>query len=450
MKIHIIAIGGRIMHTLGLLMVEKGHEVTGSDDEIYEPSRSRLDRAGILPEEMGWKSSRLSSEIDLVILGMHARKDNPELLRAQELGLKIMSYPEFIFDQSREKKRIVVAGSHGKTSTTAMIMHVLKYRNFDFDYLVGAELDGFGSMVKLSDAPLIVIEGDEYLSSSIDRRPKMQHYKPHMSVITGIAWDHINVFKTEEEYDKLFRLFLEQHSDDAKVFYYENDPKLEQLTKEYERFQSLISYKPLDLLENGNVAFDKKQYRIKVFGEHNRANMSAALNVCLELGITAPDFFAAISTFKGASKRMELLHENESSKVYRDFAHAPSKLKATVNAVKEHFPNHRLYAFFELHTFSSLSKPFLPKYNGALSSADESCVYFSSHTLEIKGLPALEEDFVRASFGSKELTVVSQKEELISVIQKIKLENAIVLFMSSGTFDHTNIHAALNVDPLNT
>ena len=443
MKIHIIAVGGRIMHTLALNLVEQSHVVTGSDDEIYEPSKSRLADAGVLPEEIGWNASRITSDIDLVILGMHAREDNPELVKAQEIGLKIVSYPEFIYDASISKKRVVIAGSHGKTSTTAMIMHVLKYRNLDYDYLIGAELEGFGKMVKLSDAPLIIIEGDEYLSSSIDRRPKMMHYQPHISVITGIAWDHINVFKTEEDYIALFDEYLDQHQSDASIYLYEEDKQLRLLGEKYGHTKNISYYKALALSSSNNVVHDQKQYRINVFGEHNRANMMAALDVCMDLGITAPDFFAAISTFRGAAKRLELLIENQHSKVYRDFAHAPSKVNATVTAIKEQYPHKRIIALLELHTYSSLNIKFLPKYKGALDNADEAYVYYSEHTLSIKKMDQLSPQIVEESFENPSVKAINQKEELELVLEQIDLDNCVILIMSSGTFDHLDVKGIL-------
>lgn len=422
------------MHSLAILLQKMGHEVSGSDDEIYEPSRSKLKFHGLLPENMGWNSANITSEIDLILLGMHARKDNEELIKAQELGIRVESYPEFIAAYSNSKKRIVVAGSHGKTTTTAMIMHVLKYRNFDFDYLVGAELDGFQQMVKLSQAPLIIIEGDEYLSSCIDRRPKMAHYQGDINVITGISWDHVNVFKTEQEYNQLFEDFIVRLEKNAKVFIYGNDENCNTLYLQ-QKEKHIYKYYPIPILKNGNLIHDNKQYRVKVFGEHNRANISAALQVCLELGITAPDFFAAIATFKGASKRLELIFSNDTSKVYRDFAHAPSKVKATVKALKETFAQSKIIAFLELHTYSSLSKEFLSHYKNTMEFADEAYIYYSPHTLEMKKMEPLDSSFVSQSFGGENITVIHEKEELLKKLQQIELENCILIMMSSGNFD---------------
>ena len=444
MNIHIIAVGGRIMHTLALNLNERGYVVTGSDDEIFEPSKSRLEQANILPSLIGWDSNRITEDLDLVILGMHARADNPELLKAQELGLKIVSYPEFIAEESKDKKKIVVAGSHGKTTTTAMIMHVLSYQEIHFDYLIGAELEGFQRMVKLSDAPIIVIEGDEYLSSIIDRRSKMIHYDADICVVTGVAWDHINVFKTEEEYNKLFETFLLGLSDKAIVFLYAEDRQLNKLYEKYEKKKDLYKYSALEMDEQGDILYNQERYGVKVFGAHNRANMMAALNVCVELGITASEFFAAISSFKGASKRMELMVETPATIIYRDFAHAPSKVKASLEALVENFKDRRVVVFLELHTFSSLNIEFLPKYAGTLDGADESYVYYSQHTLEIKKLRNFDKNTVRSCFENADLNVLSTKEELLSAIRQLRLDNCVIVFMSSGSFDGLDIEGIVD------
>jgi UDP-N-acetylmuramate: L-alanyl-gamma-D-glutamyl-meso-diaminopimelate ligase len=431
------------MHTLALILKAKGHIVSGSDDEIYEPSKSRLGAVGLLPKEEGWDAARINQDIDLVILGMHAKANNPELLKAQKEGIKIMSYPEFIYESCKDKRRIVVAGSHGKTTTTAMIMHVLKYRNKEFDYLIGAELEGFDSMIKLTDAPIIVIEGDEYLSSSIDRRPKMHHYAPDMTIITGIAWDHVNVFKSEVEYEQLFIDFIKMHDTSAPIFAYAEDVNLMDIVSGLADKKLIQSYLPLKRLPNGNVEFDNKQYRIKVFGKHNRANMMAALQICLKLGITAPDFFAAISSFKGAAKRLELLFEDQSTTIYRDFAHAPSKVQATVSALKEHFPGKKIVAFLELHTFSSLNEKFLPNYANSLKDADEAYVFYSAHTLEIKNMPFLKTKMVKEAFKKEELKVMTKREELLKELEKLGVADSVVVFMSSGNFDKIDLKGIL-------
>ena len=444
MNIHIIAVGGRIMHTLALNLHERGNTVTGSDDEIFEPSKSRLAKANILPSEMGWDANRITENVDLVILGMHARIDNPELLKAQELGLKIVSYPEFIAEESKGKKKIVVAGSHGKTTTTAMIMHVLSLRSIHFDYLIGAELEGFSRMVKLSDAPIIVIEGDEYLSSAIDRRSKMIHYNADICVITGVAWDHINVFKTEEEYNQLFETFLLGLADESRTFLYAEDSQLNELYEKYESKKDLHKYRALELNERGEIIYDQQRYAVKVFGAHNRANMMAALKVCAELGISESEFFAAISSFRGASKRMEIVVETPETIIYRDFAHAPSKVKASLEALVENFTDRRVVVFLELHTFSSLNVEFLPKYAGSLDGAAESYVYYSEHTLKIKKLKNFDKTTIRSCFENANLNVLSTKDELKSAIKQLRLDNCVIVFMSSGSFDGLDIEGIVD------
>lgn len=429
------------MHTLAICLQQMGHEVTGSDDEIYEPSRTALKKRGLLPDSIGWDENRINSELDLVILGMHARMNNPELIKAQQLGLNIVSYPEYIASQSINKKKVVIAGSHGKTTTTALIMQVLKYRGIDFDYLVGAELDGFDTMVKLSDAPIIVLEGDEYLSSCIDRRPKMMHYNGDLNVITGISWDHINVFETEEKYVNLFHEFVKTINPHAKTFVFGKDEAINKLYDEWQDERTLEKYYPIEVLENGNLVVDNKQYKIRMFGEHNRANISAAIKVCIELGITVPDFFAAISHFKGASKRLELIAQNATSKVFRDFAHSPSKVMASVSAMKEQFKNKTLIAFLELHTYSSLNENFLKHYNGTMDNADEAVVFYSPHTMEIKKMKMLDPEQVKSEFAKEQLKVVTKKEELIAMVQQMRLENCIVLLMSSGNFEGSGLEA---------
>lgn len=443
MRIHIIAIGGRIMHSLALILQKKGHEVTGSDDEIYEPSRTRLRDAGLLPDREGWNEDRITENIDLIILGMHAKADNPELVAAQVKGVNVVSYPEYIYACSKEKQRIVIAGSHGKTTTTAMIMHVLKYRDFDFDFLIGAELAGFDAMIKLSDAPVIVIEGDEYLSSCIDPKPKMQHYFPSLSVITGVSWDHVNVFRTEEDYIDLFDRYIEAHGIESPIYYYAEDAILVDLVSKHRSSKDLEGYFPLELHTSGNLVYENKQYGIKVFGKHNRANMMAALKVCLKLQISAPDFFAAMSTFKGASKRMELLAENGDSMIYRDFAHAPSKVKATVAALKENYPRKKIITFLELHTFSSLNIDFLPQYSGSLADADEAYLYYSEHTLAVKKMPFLKTKYIYDAFNKEDMKVISKREDLIKEIENLDLSNAILVFMSSGNFDKIDLKGIL-------
>lgn len=438
MKIHLIAVGGAAMHNLALALLENGHQVTGSDDEIYNPAKERLAKAGILPTEMGWFPSKITVDLDFIILGMHARKDNPELLKAQELGLKIYSYPEFIYQHSKDKKRIVVAGSHGKTTTTSMIMHVLKYHDFNFDYLVGALLEGFNLMVKLSsDAPIMIIEGDEYLSSPIDLVPKIHHYKPDIAIITGIAWDHMNVFPTYDNYVEQFRKFISTiKKTTGKLFYFNEDKDLNEIAQKalckrlgYSAFNHLVKNNKTYILTGQN-----QEIPLAVFGEHNLANMKAAYWACHEVGITDEMFFEAIQSFKGAAKRLQTLCETESSIAYLDFAHAPSKVKATLNAVKAQFTNRQLVACLELHTYSSLNKAFLPQYESTMNGADIAAVFFNEHTLAMKKMPPLSIEEVKTFFGNPNLKVFTDNGEFTQFLKEQSFENQNLLLMTSGTF----------------
>ena len=457
MKIHLIAMGGAVMHNLALALKQNGNSVTGSDDEIYEPARSRLKAADLLPDTEGWSTDRITADLDMVILGMHARKDNPELAKAQELGLNIQSFPEFIYNHAKDKKRVVVAGSHGKTTTTSMIMHVLKHAGRDFDYLVGALLEGFSTMVRLSDAPIMVIEGDEYLSSAIDLVPKFMHYKPQIAIVTGVAWDHMNVFPTYESYVEPFEKFINAmdkssvpteesdatndespitNNDGGILFYYEKDKDLEKIAQvedlrsiPYDAFEAEIKRGKTVLTTEGG-----KQVTLEIFGEHNLANLKAAYLACAELGITDAEFFAAIPTFKGAAKRLQTLAQGRTSVAYQDFAHAPSKVKATIHAVRGQYPKRRLIACLELHTFSSLSKAFLPQYRSTMGLADEAIVFYNEHTLEMKKLPPLKMGEIKACFGHTNLRVFTSQERLKDHLMEQEFKNQNLLFMSSGTF----------------
>ncbi len=440
MHIHFIAIGGAAMHNLALALHQNGHHVSGSDDEIYNPARDKLAAAGLLPPASGWFPEKITPLLDVVVLGMHARIDNPELLRAQELGLTIMSYPEFIYDQSRQKKRFVVAGSHGKTTTTAMAMHCLRKLGYDFDYLVGAQMEGFETMVRLSDAPALLVEGDEYFASPLDLTPKMVRYQPHHAVITGIAWDHINVFPSFEKYCAQFELLLDAVEPGGSVIWYGQDPELRRLidSQEDPSWHS-IPFEPFEArVENGQtVAFDseKKAYPLLVFGEHNLLNAKAAYLICREFGIPEADFLEALSDFKGAAKRLQWLVRNTDSCAWLDFAHAPSKVKATVAAVKNLFPQRPLVACLELHTFSSLNRDFLPQYQGALQSAERAFVFFSPHTLEMKKLPPFTMEDVRRAFQHPNLEVLTSRKDLEAALAGLDWHNRNLLLMSSGTFE---------------
>nr|WP_294897509.1 Mur ligase family protein [uncultured Pedobacter sp.] len=439
MRVHFIAVGGAAMHNLAIALHLNGFSVSGSDDAIYEPSKTRLKANGLLPTVEGWNPDLITKDLDAVILGMHARIDNPELLKAQELGLPIYSYPEYVYQQSIHKKRIVVGGSHGKTTITSMILHVLNYYKKSFDYLVGAQIEGFDNMVKLSDAPLIIIEGDEYLASPIDRRPKFHLYKAHVGVISGVAWDHINVFPTFDSYKEQFSIFMDTIKDQGTLIYCEEDEVLKELVLKhhFKNHIEQIPYKtPAYQIKNGktflSVADDAVE--LNVFGRHNLMNLTAAKLACKEAGIAEMDFYQAISSFKGASKRLERLGETEHKIVFKDFAHSPSKLKATVDAVKEQFPDRPLIACIELHTFSSLNEDFLKEYRNTINGADFAIVYIDKKTFVQKKMKPFNGEDVIKAFGSKKLLFYDNPDELKSHIQSFKMNDCNLLMMSSGTF----------------
>ena len=444
--IHLIAVGGSIMHNLALALHRRGAQVTGSDDEIFEPAASRLAAAGLLPAQEGWDAARITPGLAAVIVGMHARPDNPELLRAQELGLKIYSFPEYIYEASRDKQRIVIGGSHGKTSITACILHVLRYHGRRFDYAVGAQLTGFDLMVQLTDdAPIIIIEGDEYLSSPVDRRPKFHLYQHHIGVISGINWDHINVFPTEEIYREQFRIFADM-TPKAGVLIYDRDDEQTQLVAVPSRPDvTYIGYGPHEhVIRNGKTfLLNKKdeEVPVQVFGEHNLRNISAAKEVCKQLGIKGKDFFKAVASFPGAARRLELVREGATSVVYKDFAHAPSKLKATATALKKQFPQRRLVACLELHTFSSLNPAFLPQYAHCFDAPDVAVVYFNPHVLAHKRLPPLAAATVAEAFRRPDIKIITDSLELAAFLRAQSWGNANLLLMSSGTFDGLDLAA---------
>ena len=442
MKVHFIAIGGSVMHQLAIALKKKGYEVTGSDDEIFEPARTNLEQEGLLPSEMGWDPERIYKGLDAIILGMHAKADNPELQRAKELGLTIYSFPEYIYQESREKTRVVVGGSHGKTTTTSMIMNVLKATGKPFDYLVGARLDGFPQSVNITDAPVIVCEGDEYPASALEKRPKFHFLFPHIAILTGIAWDHINVFPTFEIYLEQFRIFMDKIEPGGALIYNMTDPVLKKLVEEHPAPVRRIPYGiPAHEIKNGItvVTLEGQTGALKVFGEHNLLNLQAAYLACKELGIGAAAFMAGIASFSGAAKRLELLAGNDQVNVYRDFAHAPSKVKATMEAVKRQFPGRQLIAVLELHTYSSLNEQFLTEYRGALEQADKAVVFYSRHALELKRLPELPAAKVVAGFGKEGLVVITEKEELLTWLMQQSYKNVNLLLMSSGNYDGLDI-----------
>ncbi len=438
MWVHFIAIGGSVMHQLAICLKNKGYKVTGSDDEIFDPATSNLKAANILPEHTGWFPEKIDKNIDAIILGMHARKDNPELVKAKELGLKIYSFPEYIYQQSFDKTRIAIAGSHGKTTTSAMVMHVLKEEGVPFDYLVGARLDGFKQSVSITDAPVIVCEADEYPASSIEPRPKFHFLFPHIAVITGIAWDHINVFPTFEFYLEQFIIFIGKIEKNGILIYNETDDTLVKLIEQCKRGD--LKYFPYQLpeyeIENGITIIlkDKLKYPISVFGIHNLLNLQAAKLVCEQLNIPTNRFLSKIGGFRGAAKRLELIHSTDHMNVYRDFAHAPSKVNASVTAVKDQFPQRKLIAVLELHTYSSLTGNFLKEYKSTLDSADEAIVFYSRHALEIKKLPMLSIADVENGFHKKGLKVFTETSELENLLRSMNKENVSFLFMSSGDY----------------
>ncbi len=439
-KIHFIAIGGAVMHQLALDMLSMGYEVSGSDDEVYDPALSNLKEAGICPEIFGWFPEKIKKDLDFIVLGMHARAENPELLQAKELGVKIFSYPELVYSLSKNKKRIVIAGSHGKTTTTSMILHVLRKNKVDFDFLVGAKLDGFNRMVRLSDAPILVVEGDEYLSSPIDRVPKIHKYHPHISVLTGIAWDHINVFPTFENYKDQFRIYLKTFAENGKLFYYKNDSNINQIISNSEVGIETIPYEGIEREEGSRIRYNGTTYAVSVIGRHNLENMHAAMLVCGEVGISEEVFFNSISDFTGAQKRLQKLFDKNGKLVYLDFAHAPSKVKATCSAFAEWYQDKPLLAVLELHTFSSVSSVFLPEYCNTLESAENAIIYLSPHTFAMKQMELLSTAQVQKAFDHPRLKVITSPKLLKEELELQEFKGFHVLMMSSGTFDQLDFN----------
>jgi UDP-N-acetylmuramate: L-alanyl-gamma-D-glutamyl-meso-diaminopimelate ligase len=445
-NIHLIAVGGSIMHNLALALHQRGAQVTGSDDEIFEPARTRLAAAGILPAAEGWFAEKVHAGLSAVIVGMHARPDNPELLRAQALGLKVYSFPEYIYEASRDKQRVVIGGSHGKTSITALILHVLRFHGRKFDYAVGAQLAGFDLMVQLTDdAPIIIIEGDEYLSSPIDRRPKFHLYQHHIGVISGISWDHINVFPTEEIYREQFEIFARQTPKAGVLIYDRDDEQTQLVAVPTNPDVTYVGYGPHEnVIRDGRTFLLTKkdeEVPIQIFGEHNLRNISAAKEVCKQLAIKGKDFYKAVATFKGAARRLELVKAGATSVVYKDFAHAPSKLRATATAFKRQFPQRRLVACLELHTFSSLNPDFLPQYAHCFDAPDVAVVYFNPHVLEHKRLPPLAPAAVAAAFARPDLQVFTDSRALADFLHAQQWADTNLLLMTSGTFDGLDLPA---------
>lgn len=447
MRIHFIAIGGSAMHNLALALHDKGYEISGSDDVIFEPSKSRLERQGLLPEQFGWYPGKLDKNINAVILGMHAKKDNPELLKAQELGLKIYSYPEFLYEQSKNKTRVVIGGSHGKTTITSMILHVLAYHGKAVDFMVGAQLQGFDRMVHLTEEnDFIVLEGDEYLSSPVDERPKFHLYQPNIALLSGIAWDHMNVFPTFENYLRQFQIFVDSIIQGGSITYNQEDKWVAEVVEKTKNTIRKFPYSTPDYqIKEGQTYLNTEEgpLPIEVFGKHNLNNLAGAKWICQQMGIDEDDFYQAISTFKGASKRLEKLGESKSSVVFKDFAHSPSKVEATTKAVKEQFPAKKLVACLELHTYSSLNEAFLSHYQETLDAADVSAVFYSPESVAIKKLAPLSAEQIRTAFKNDKLQVFTDPGEFEQFLYQQEIDNTVFLLMSSGNYGGLDLKAFL-------
>ncbi len=438
MHIHFIAIGGSAMHNLAIALHKKGEKITGSDDVIHNPSKSRLDKHGLLPEKFGWFPEKITKDIDAIILGMHAKPDNPELLKAQELGLKIYSYPEFIYEQSKDKTRVVIGGSHGKTTITSMILHVLNYWDKDVDYMVGAQLEGFDTMVKLTkENDFIILEGDEYLSSPLDLRPKFHLYQPNIALLSGIAWDHINVFPTFENYVEQFRIFINKITDGGMLVYNEEDAVLSEIVTNSDKVIKKYPYKTPDFEIKNGITYLKTPFGdvpLEIFGKHNLQNLEGAKWICQLIGIQEEAFYEAIASFKGASKRLEKLAQNNQTVIFKDFAHSPSKVMATTNSVKEQFKDKTLLACLELHTYSSLNADFLKEYKGALDQADKAVVFYSPNAVAIKKLEKVTKNQIFEAFNRDDLVVFTNPKEFQEYLFAQNLDNTALLLMSSGNY----------------
>jgi UDP-N-acetylmuramate: L-alanyl-gamma-D-glutamyl-meso-diaminopimelate ligase len=449
MRTHFIAIGGAAMHNLALALHHKGYLVTGSDDAIFEPSKSRLQKHGLLPEEMGWFPEKIASNIEAIILGMHAKADNPELLKAKELGLKIYSYPEFLYEQSKNKTRVVIGGSHGKTTITSMILHVMHYHNIEVDYMVGAQLEGFDTMVHLTEKnDFIVLEGDEYLSSPIDRRPKFHLYQPNIALLSGIAWDHINVFPTFENYVEQFEIFVNQITKGGILVYNEEDDTVKKVAEETTNTIRRLPYQtPTYSVENGTTYLDTPEgpMPIEVFGAHNLNNLAGAKWICQNMGVDEADFYEAIASFKGASKRLEKIAEGKGKVAYKDFAHSPSKVSATTKAVKNQYPDRKLVGCLELHTYSSLNAEFLKEYEGALDAADVAVVFYSPDAVKIKQLEEVTYDQIAQSFKRNDLIIYTNPTEFKDFLFSTNLDNSALLLMSSGDYGGLDLEEVKNL-----
>ena len=442
MRTHFIAIGGSAMHNLALALHQKGYQVTGSDDAIFEPSKTRLEKRGLLPQDLGWYPEKITTDIEAIILGMHAKADNPELLKAQELGLKIYSYPEFLYEQSKNKTRVVIGGSHGKTTITSMILHVMHYHNIEVDYMVGAQLEGFETMVHLTEEnDFIVLEGDEYLSSPMDRRPKFHLYQPNIALISGIAWDHINVFPTYENYVEQFEIFNQLITNGGILVYNQDDAEVKRVAEAATNPIRKLPYTtPKYKVENGITLLETPEGNmpIEVFGAHNLNNLAGAKWICQNMGVDEADFYQAIASFKGASKRLEKIAESKTKVAYKDFAHSPSKVAATTKAVKEQYPDRTVVACLELHTYSSLNAEFLKEYQGTLDYADVAVVFYSPDAVKIKQLEEVTYEQIAKSFNREDLIIYTNPKDFKDYLFNLNLENSALLLMSSGNYGGLN------------
>ena len=453
MRIHFIAIGGSAMHNLALALHQKGYTVTGSDDVIFEPSKSRLAKQGILPSQFGWFPDKIATSLDAVILGMHAKADNPELIKAKQLGLKIYSYPEFLYEQSKHKTRVVIGGSHGKTTITSMILHVMNYHGRQVDYMVGAQLEGFDRMVHLTEEnDFIVLEGDEYLSSPIDRRPKFHLYKPNIALLSGIAWDHVNVFPTFENYLEQFRIFVDSIIKGGSIVYNEEDVNVKSIVEASANSVRKLPYSTPDFfVEHGKTFLNTGEgpMPLEIFGHHNLNNLAGAKWICQNMGIDEEDFYEAIPSFKGASKRLEKIGESNNTIIYKDYAHSPSKVAATTKAVKEQFPDRKLIACLELHTYSSLNAEFLKEYRGSLKEADVSAVFYIPESVKIKGLAEITKDQIGQAFQQQDINIFTNSAAFKEFLFKQDVTNSIILFMSSGNYGGLDLKEIVNMIEIN-
>ncbi|MGB5226823.1 MAG: Mur ligase family protein [Eudoraea sp.] len=453
MRIHFIAIGGSAMHNLALALHQKGYIVSGSDDVIFEPSKSRLAKQGILPSQFGWFQDKIDTSLDAIILGMHAKVDNPELVKAKQLGLKIYSYPEFLYEKSKHKTRVVIGGSHGKTTITSMILHVMNYHGKPVDYMVGAQLEGFDRMVHLTEEnDFIVLEGDEYLSSPIDRRPKFHLYRPNIALLSGIAWDHVNVFPTFENYLEQFRIFVNSIVKGGSITYNEEDVNVKSIVEASENSIRKLPYSTPDFfVEHGKTFLNTGEgpMPLDIFGRHNLNNLAGAKWICQNMGIDEEDFYEAITSFKGASKRLEKIGERKNTIIFKDYAHSPSKVAATTMAVKEQYPDRKLIACLELHTYSSLNAEFLKEYRGSLKEADVSAVFYIPESVKIKGLVEITKDQIGKAFQRQDINIFTNSAAFKEFLFKQNVTNSIILFMSSGNYGGLDLNEVVNMIEIN-